>query len=368
LLIYQLSLAQIPYGADDLAERRRIADEGEAAWLRSGGALGDVSHRIASLPLHLIEGNWLEARELAKKGRRSPDATSQKHLISTVVLAQLARIQADTLLAWTLIRELLPGGPQSVPGTIDLAPALALVRLAASLCLDEADLPAAQAWLGTHDRWLDWSGAVLGQADGQILHARYFQTARDLARARHHATRALELACGPRQPLILLSAHRALGEIETSSGQLAEARAHLDASLELADACAAPYERALTQLAIAELDLRSGAIESAEASLNEARDTFNALGAVSALARCDTMAVRLSELRAAATKTNSADLSPRELDVLRLVATGRSNREIAEDFFLSVRTVERHITNLYAKIDAKSRAEAIAYAHAHDLI
>ena len=53
--------------------------------------------------------------------------------------------------------------------------------------------------------------------------------------------------------------------------------------------------------------------------------------------------------------------------MLRLVAAGRSNREIAAELSLSVRTVERHITNLYGKIDARNRADATAYAFRHGL-
>jgi DNA-binding NarL/FixJ family response regulator len=55
-------------------------------------------------------------------------------------------------------------------------------------------------------------------------------------------------------------------------------------------------------------------------------------------------------------------LTPRELEVLRLIAAGRTNREISDDLVLSVRTVARHITNVYAKIGARSKAEATAYA------
>jgi DNA-binding NarL/FixJ family response regulator len=58
----------------------------------------------------------------------------------------------------------------------------------------------------------------------------------------------------------------------------------------------------------------------------------------------------------------SDNLTPREIDVLRLIARGRSNQQIAEELVLSVRTVERHITNLYAKIGAHGKADATAYA------
>jgi predicted ATPase/DNA-binding CsgD family transcriptional regulator len=58
----------------------------------------------------------------------------------------------------------------------------------------------------------------------------------------------------------------------------------------------------------------------------------------------------------------------RELEVLRLVARGDSNKEIATELVLSVRTVERHITNLYGKIDARGKADATAYAFKHGLL
>jgi DNA-binding NarL/FixJ family response regulator len=60
-------------------------------------------------------------------------------------------------------------------------------------------------------------------------------------------------------------------------------------------------------------------------------------------------------------------LTPREVQVLRLIAAGRSNREIAEDLTLSERTVARHVTNIYTKVGVHSKAEATAYAFRHDL-
>jgi DNA-binding CsgD family transcriptional regulator len=58
-------------------------------------------------------------------------------------------------------------------------------------------------------------------------------------------------------------------------------------------------------------------------------------------------------------------LSPREHDVLRLIAEGRSNREIAEQLSISVPTVKRHLTTIFAKLNLPSRAAAVAYAHTH---
>jgi len=57
----------------------------------------------------------------------------------------------------------------------------------------------------------------------------------------------------------------------------------------------------------------------------------------------------------------------REVEVLRLIAAGKSNREIAATLVISEGTVERHVTNLYAKIDARGRVDAAAYAFRHGL-
>lgn len=61
-------------------------------------------------------------------------------------------------------------------------------------------------------------------------------------------------------------------------------------------------------------------------------------------------------------------LTKREVEVLRLIATGLSNREIGTELVLSTRTVERHITNIYGKISARGRADATAYALGHQVL
>jgi DNA-binding NarL/FixJ family response regulator len=61
-------------------------------------------------------------------------------------------------------------------------------------------------------------------------------------------------------------------------------------------------------------------------------------------------------------------LSAREIQVLRLVAAGKTNRHIASQLFISERTVERHLSNIFNKLDLPSRAAATAYAYEHQLL
>ncbi|HEU0113662.1 MAG TPA: helix-turn-helix transcriptional regulator, partial [Thermomicrobiales bacterium] len=96
----------------------------------------------------------------------------------------------------------------------------------------------------------------------------------------------------------------------------------------------------------------------------------HALAAAWAAGRTLSLADAIDEaerLVAAPAAAAPAGLTPREIDVLRLLAAGQSNREIGERLFISPATVARHLANLYAKLDVRSRAQAVAYAHRQDL-
>ena len=97
---------------------------------------------------------------------------------------------------------------------------------------------------------------------------------------------------------------------------------------------------------------------SAVAELEQARRAFGALGAVP-----------LEREAGALLKTSApSGLSTREVEVLRLVAAGRSNAEIAAALVLSEKTVARHLSNIFTKIDVGSRTAAAAFAFEHDLM
>jgi DNA-binding NarL/FixJ family response regulator len=68
------------------------------------------------------------------------------------------------------------------------------------------------------------------------------------------------------------------------------------------------------------------------------------------------------------TESSASPLTPRELNVLRLVAAGKTNRAVAEDLFLSEKTVARHMSNIFLKLGISSRSAATAYAYEHRLV
>jgi DNA-binding NarL/FixJ family response regulator len=77
---------------------------------------------------------------------------------------------------------------------------------------------------------------------------------------------------------------------------------------------------------------------------------------------------RIDAIAAADEREPSHGLSARELQVLRLLASGKTNKAIAADLSLSERTVDRHVSNIFNKLDVPTRTAATAYAYQHKLI
>ncbi len=355
----EMALLALPYRGDRVTECQQLAAVGMQARLLAQHAAADPT-RLSSVQLLTVEGDWEEARAIALAAIAPSNSTYLRHS-GYQMLGPLARLQGEPKMAWTAVRELLPNGPSSAPGGQDFHDAMALLRLAAALALDTDDLETARAWLEAHDRWLAWSGAVLGQSEGQALWAAYYRVAGDTAAAYESATRALTHATKPRQPLALLAAHRLLGALDTDAGRYDVAEAHLQESLTLANACAAPYERALTLLALAARHAAMRNTAAATTLLDEVRAICTPLGAMPALARADALAARLATLKDAP-PAYPAGLSAREVEVLRLVAAGCTNRAIADTLFLSEHTVRVHLRNILTKTDSANRTEAATFA------
>jgi ATP/maltotriose-dependent transcriptional regulator MalT len=141
--------------------------------------------------------------------------------------------------------------------------------------------------------------------------------------------------------------------------KLGDARAALPllrGAFELWDRLAFPYEAARVRMRIGEACRALGDEEAGLLEEHAARTAFERLGATGELAHLDSFTWR-----------SGCMLSPRELEVLRLIADGQTNKGVANALGLSERTVDRHMSNILTKLGVPSRAAATAYAYSHRL-
>ncbi|MGW0048355.1 LuxR C-terminal-related transcriptional regulator [Nocardia cyriacigeorgica] len=152
-------------------------------------------------------------------------------------------------------------------------------------------------------------------------------------------------------------AARAAGCVAIAQGDCAEAVTQLRRAVRGWTELGAPYETARCRVDLGRGLRGLGDEDSARSEFAAARRVFAELGA--GPAERDVAAL----LRPSA----PGGLSAREIEVLRLVAIGRSNPEIAAALVLSEKTVARHLSNIFAKLDVTSRTAAAAFAYEHDL-
>ncbi|HEV2068532.1 MAG TPA: LuxR C-terminal-related transcriptional regulator, partial [Acidimicrobiales bacterium] len=182
-----------------------------------------------------------------------------------------------------------------------------------------------------------------------------------VAEAEAAAEELAELAAGRETVLLRAIAAQSRGAVLLAEG---EPKAALHA---LRDACQAwrdvdaPYEAAQARMLIAVACRAVDDEETADLECAAAREVFEQLGAGPALARLD-------ELSRKPARQTGVPVTARELEVLRLVAAGKTNREIAQALVISEKTVERHLGNIFTKLGVSNRAGATAYAYSHRLV
>ncbi len=124
----------------------------------------------------------------------------------------------------------------------------------------------------------------------------------------------------------------------------------------------APYETARVRELVGHACRELGDEDTARLELEAARDAFAALGAATDLARVDLL------LEVATSASGSHGLTDREVEVIRLVAAGKTNRQVATELVISEHTAARHLQNIYAKLGISSRTAASAFAFEHRLV
>jgi ATP/maltotriose-dependent transcriptional regulator MalT len=180
----------------------------------------------------------------------------------------------------------------------------------------------------------------------------------DLAAARDAARELEAIATNfGTEPLAAAAAYAA-GRVDLANGDPAGALPYLRKAASIWSSIPAPYDAARARLQIGCCFRELGDADSATAQLTAARRTFRELGATPAATEVD---------RLLAPPSLPDGLTAREVEVLRLVATGRSNTQIAADLVLSEKTVARHLSNIFTKVGVTSRTAAAAYAFEHGL-
>ena len=292
--------------------------------------------------LSRVRGDWAEALdELELAAQRyveagSPDAIGLTSRESGDVL----RLRGDLDEADVAYQRAADHGCDPQPG-------LALLWLARGQ--DAAALAAVERML------VEDVGAV---ARCRVLPAavEVFLASGQVDRARAAADELSSLACSE---VLAAMAAECSGAVELADDDPAGALPFLRKAGQMWARASAPYDAARAGVLRGRALARLGDVDASRRELEAARDCFRLLGARPA-------ADRVSSLLAPAAPP--AGLTPREVEVLRLVATGRTNPQIAAGLVLSEKTVARHLSNIFTKLDVGSRTAAAAYAVENRLV
>jgi DNA-binding CsgD family transcriptional regulator len=295
-----------------------------------------------------LDGSWEESIQEARRAAErclkgeNPAAAGEAHYQR----GEVHRLRGEHAAAEEAYREASAHGWEPQPG-------LALLRMA------QGNEKAAEAAMR---RAISEAKRPGKRATLLPAHVEVMAAAEDLEEAERACAELDALAEAEEKPGAFgAMAAQARGVVELAAGRPRESLASLRRADEIWHRFAAPYESARARELIGLACRSLGDEDSAELELQGARETFARLGAATDLARVEGP---LGLDRAPA----SHELSKRELEVLRLLSAGETNREIAGELVLSVRTVDRHVSNIYAKLGVSSRAAATTYAHQHGLV
>jgi ATP/maltotriose-dependent transcriptional regulator MalT len=241
------------------------------------------------------------------------------------------------------------GRPPS--GGHDSEPGLALLRLA------EGETKAAAGAIG---RVVTETTDRLRRAKLLPAHVEIMLAADDISAAREAADELCQIVDVYDTPALRAVAGYAIGGVLLAEGEARFALGQLRRAREQWQALDAPYETARARVLIGFACRALGDEVSAALELDAAHRGFAKLGAAQDR-------IRVEQLTGKQPVAAEHGLTSRELEVLRLVAAGKTNHAIATDLVIADKTVDRHVTNIFTKLGVSSRAAATAYAYQHRL-
>ncbi|MCC6456273.1 MAG: hypothetical protein IT328_15065 [Caldilineaceae bacterium] len=309
-------------------------------------------------------GHWVEAEATLVAATNDLIATRPVEAAEGIVrLADLRRMQGRFDEAATLLAQ-----AESHPFRMVSAHLAPVVR--AALALDQRDAGAAVASAERFLRSIPTAERTGRPAALELLVlAQIARGDRAQAEITLNELNAI-VATVPTEPL-QAAAKFAAGMVAAASGEDETACRHFEDAIDLFHRCGAPFESARARRELARSLLALGQSENAREQAQHALETLQQLGALPEIARVTALLRQIESAPQRQNDRNStvADLTAREREVLRLIATGKSNQEIAAELVLSIRTVERHISNIYQKLQISgpvARANATAYLLRHD--
>jgi DNA-binding NarL/FixJ family response regulator len=301
-------------------------------------------HRSEVMQWH---GEWPKALDEAKRARnRLSDPPGQPAVgMAFYQLGELYRLRGEFVHAEAAYREASRHGRAPQPG-------LSYLRMMQG----DVDGAAAAIRRVMSERCDRVTRANVLGAGVEIMLA-----AGDPGAAGEAATELAAVAADVDAPVLHAMALQATAALSLHQG---DPRAALDAAQQATGAWAdleAPYEHARSRLLAALACRDLGDRDTAYLEADAARQTFEHLGAAPDVDR-------LAALFPRGAPSPAGNLTPRQIEVLALVATGRANREIAEELSVSEHTVRRHLQDIFSKIGVTSRAAATAFAYKHGLL
>jgi DNA-binding NarL/FixJ family response regulator len=217
---------------------------------------------------------------------------------------------------------------------------------------------AAAAALG---RVLDETTDALGRARFLPAQVEILLAGRDHEGARAACAELAEIAARFPMDVLRATAAQAQGNLSLAAGNPREALVRLRLAWKEWQALEIPYAAARSREALGLACRALGDRAGGRMELEAARAVYEGLGAGPDVARIDA-------LLAHRTEAGVHGLTSREVQVLRLVAAGKSNKELADALSLSVKTVERHVGNILTKLDVSSRVAATAWAYENEVV
>jgi ATP/maltotriose-dependent transcriptional regulator MalT len=300
-------------------------------------------HRAEIMQLH---GAWQDAIEEAQRAsERSQEVDQQAAAAAFYQQAEVYRLRGEFAAAEEAYRDAGQLGGESQPG-------LALLRMAQG-CTDAASAAISRVVSTTTDQ--------LQRAKLLPAHVEIMLATGDIQKACNACRELEEIAETFETDVLRAMAAQARGAIDLAEGDTRAALGPLRRALKVWRQVKAPYEAARVRVLMGLACRSLGDDEAAELELNAARAVFEQLGAAPELTRLDSLGKR-------ATSVHPHPLTAREFQVLRLIAAGKTNKAVAASLFLSERTIDRHVSNIFSKLNVSSRAAATAYACHHKLL